>query len=481
MTEEAQGWRGARLALCPKCKAEPDAPCVRPNGQPLGDGKSVHRERLSALPRPHVDDAPGLQWRPLASGWEARWKARTDLIDRGYMPKSVQLWTGTELDADTAAFIADRCTELQTEMLQWGRGIVSPNEVTYGGTLRGLIRCYQTDPDSNYHRLRYRTRIGYDAMAKRIDKEHGDELVANINGRIMRRWHDAWVGSGKIAAAHSLVGMMRTLFTFGKTLLEDPECERMSGILHDMRFAMAKPRVDQLTAEQATEVRRIAHEYGYRSIALAQALQFDLMLRQKDVIGEWVPQGEPGISDTLWLRAKWLRGLRWEEIDDSLILRHITSKRQKAIEVDLRMAPMAMEELRYVAQTTAWAKAGARAIMDGAPEPALLDVVTRADLPAKGPVVTSEITALPWTDHYFRRTWRKLAKVAGIPDHVRNMDSRAGAISEATNAGADLEHVRHAATHSDIAMTQRYSRAGAEKVANVMTLRAAHRNKLGTK
>jgi hypothetical protein len=33
-----------------------------------------------------------------------------------------------------------------------------------------------------------------------------------------------------------------------------------------------------------------------------------------------------------------------------------------------------------------------------------------------------------------------------------------------------LEDVRHAATHSDIAMTQRYSRGSAEKVANVMQL-----------
>jgi site-specific recombinase XerD len=60
------------------------------------------------------------------------------------------------------------------------------------------------------------------------------------------------------------------------------------------------------------------------------------------------------------------------------------------------------------------------------------------------------------------------------------MDSRAGAISEATDAGADLEHVRHAATHSDISMTQRYSRNSVEKVANVQHKRASHRNKSGT-
>lgn len=61
------------------------------------------------------------------------------------------------------------------------------------------------------------------------------------------------------------------------------------------------------------------------------------------------------------------------------------------------------------------------------------------------------------------------------------MDSRAGAISEATDAGAELEHVRHAATHSDIAMTQKYSRGSEEKIAEVQRLRVEQRNKTGTK
>ena len=55
------------------------------------------------------------------------------------------------------------------------------------------------------------------------------------------------------------------------------------------------------------------------------------------------------------------------------------------------------------------------------------------------------------------------------------MDSRAGAISEATDAGADLEHIRQAATHSDIAMTQRYSRGDADKTKSVLLKRVEHR------
>lgn len=76
--------------------------------------------------------------------------------------------------------------------------------------------------------------------------------------------------------------------------------------------------------------------------------------------------------------------------------------------------------------------------------------------------------------------WRMIATEAGVPKKVRNMDSRAGAITEATDAGAELEHIRHAATHSDIAMTQRYSRGESGKAEEVARKRNEHRNKSRT-
>ena len=103
----------------------------------------------------------------------------------------------------------------------------------------------------------------------------------------------------------------------------------------------------------------------------------------------------------------------------------------------------------------------------------------RAALPAAGPVIVYSETGRPFITYQFRWVWRKVADLAGIPRSVRNMDSRAGAISEATDAGAELEHVRHAATHSNISMTSRYSRGAAEKTAKVMQQRAAHRSKTG--
>lgn len=407
---------------------------------------------------PKIDNAPGLSWRPRKYGWEARWRARPDLVKRGFRPVNVRLFVSTAKEPVPSEagckMIADACNALQTEMLVWGRGGV-PVIASFDGSIRSLVNAYQTDKDSTYRKLRFTSRDSADYLCKRLVQTHGDDMIADLKARNMLRWHEEFAGEDgkKITMAHAMIGMVRTLVNFGTTILEDEQCERLALHLHKMRFPMSKPRNERLTAEQATMIRAQAHKRGKHSIALAQAFQFECMLRQKDVIGEWVPISEPGaLSEVLFGNSKWHRGLRWEEIDQNLILTHVTSKRQKEIVVDLKLAPMVMEEL---------AKLGER--------------------PAKGPIIVNEGTLRPWTQGEFGRWWRELADDCGIPRTVFNMDSRAGAISEATDAGADLEHIRHAATHSDISMTQRYSRGGEEKTAGVMRQRAEHRkNKTAT-
>jgi len=398
---------------------------------------------------PKFDNAPGLVVRRRTTDYTAFWQARGDLVARGWSIKTRLIWRGIEpTDADRA-LVSDVCNSLQEEMLVWGRGGV-PEVSSFDGTLASLVECYQTDPDSPFRKLRYGSKINYQAFLRRIVADHGDIGVAAIKSRHVLRWHEDWTKRGT-TMAHGLIDHLRGILGFGATILDDPHCRAAKALLSDMHFPMARRRSAILTAAQAVALRRTAHAAGYPSMALAQALQCDLMLRQRDVIGEWVPMSEPGTSDVHAYGMKWLRGLRWSEIDGNMILRHMTSKRQKEIEVDLKLAPMVMEELARFGHV----------------------------LPTVGPVVVHDNTGQPWRDDTFRNTWRQLATAAGIPRDVRNMDTRAGAISEATDAGADLEMVRHAATHSNIATTQGYSRAGAAKTAEVMRRRVAHRNKSG--
>lgn len=307
-----------------------------------------------------------------------------------------------------------------------------------GPRLAAVIDAYQIDPLSSFHKQRFHVRQNHAGILRRIRDQHGAMPIAAITGRTLIEWHADWKGADKVAIAHSMIGQLRTVFSFGFTHLSDPQCERISQILHRLKFPMAGTRGERITADQADAVRTWAHIVGWHSIALAQALQFELMLRQKDIIGELVPLSEPGESDEVWNGQKWLRGLRWSEIDDDLILRHITSKRQKPIEVDLKLCPMVMEELAF------------------------LDEIPAGD----EPVIINEATGMPWTASEYRRKWRIVARYAGVPDKVFNMDSRSGGISEAFEAGVAGDRIQKTATHSDIRMTTRYRRGDERKASD---------------
>lgn len=414
---------------------------------------------------PVIDDAPGLAWRRLKHGWEARWRARPDLVTRGFEPKSVRLWAPTretpEPSVVAKAWVSQRCRALQDEMLKWGRG-GGPEVMEFDGTLGGLIVCYQRDPDSPYQKLRYVSRVNSDGLLKRLDRDYGKVRIEHIKAREVKRWHEGWLGPTepkKVVMAHGFVTQLRTLLTFGSTILDNIPCREVKAVLGDMKFEMGKSGTVAITAEQVVAHRAKAHSLGLHALAFGESCQFEGLLRQKDVIGEWVPLSESGLSDVVAGNEKSIRGIRWENLDDKLVLRHMTSKRQKEVAIDFKLAPMIMEELSLLC-------AGE---------------VMRSKLPASGPMIVCEDTGRPYRNSNYRREWRRVARLCGIPDNVKNMHNRAGGISEATDAGAPLEHVRHAATHSDIATTQGYSRNQNEKTANVARLRVEHRNKTSTK
>jgi len=316
-----------------------------------------------------------------------------------------------------------------------------------------LIASYRADPASSYHALRYRTRQHYDSLLRVIDADLGERDVTEIRTRDLKLIHQTWSLRG-VAMAHALVSMLRTLCSFGMVLMEDNDCVNLSTKMSAMRFPMAKPRKSRLTYEQVVAIRAEARRQERYSIALAQAFQFEGTLRQRDVIGEWIPECEPGESDVHDNGFKWLRGLRWSEIDDKLILRHVTSKRNKEVEINLNLAPMVMAELRFE----------------------FLIPASAPRIRAGGPVIVSEETGLPYSGHEFRRLWRLVARAAGVPDDTFNMDSRSGAITEAFMSGANPEAVRKSATHSALSTTSRYSRGDADEIAEVMRLRVASRS-----
>lgn len=328
--------------------------------------------------------------------------------------------------------------------------------------LRKLIALYQSEPLSKWHGLAYATQKNHRNLLRQIDRRDGHVKLKKIKGRTLIKWHARWLDGSKYSAARAFVKKIRVLFSFGLTILEDRQCARIRQIMSALRFPAAPKRSERITAPQAIAVRRRAWAGGWGSLALAQALQFDLMLRQKDVIGEYLPENvkEGGAGIPIG-EEKWVKGLLWSEIDDDLILRHTTSKTSKRVVVDLKLAPMVMEDLRRMG------------IVSRRGPPRLLKRL-------EGPVIVNETSGLPWMAFEFRRLWRSIARSEDIPDNVCNMHSRHGGISEGFDAGADPDKIRDAATHSDLSTTQGYNRGSElERSSSVLIARAAHRNRTG--
>ncbi|MET4045329.1 hypothetical protein ABIC03_007061 [Bradyrhizobium sp. RT6a] len=263
-----------------------------------------------------------------------------------------------------------------------------------------LSDSYRTHPNSPFHKLKHRVRNGYIQIIDKLVADIGDRRLSSLDADEIMRLYNKWAEGGKYAWGHALVGKMRLLFGFGMNVLKDHESTRLSVVMSKMRFKIPEARTERMTLEHVNAIRDAAHRhFGWHSIALAQAFQFELMLKQSDVVGEWVPASEPGLSDIFKGNEKWVRGIRWTNIDENLILRHtIFGGRRhepKEIEIDLKKAPLVMEELSLLP----------------------------ASHPRTGPVIINDVNGLPWSQNEFRRKWRLVANEAGIPLTVKNMDS----------------------------------------------------------
>lgn len=274
-----------------------------------------------------------------------------------------------------------------------------------GMTFASLIDLYVTDQRSPYKNLRFSTRTHYDRLMKRIREDCGQWKLTSVTRQKIDDVYDLWTEgrTKKKAMGHALITMVRMLANFGFKQLDDGVCKDLAFTLHSMQFPAVESRTEELTAANADAIIKTAHEFGRPSIALAQAIQFDCrQLSQKDVIGEWVPITERGpLTDIVNDTHKWVRGLRWDELDQNLVLRHLSSADDETIEIKFQDYPRVMNEIAVVKDRQPWKM-----------------------LPKNGPMILCESTNRPWVPGEFRRWWRKLANECGIPENVKNSDSR---------------------------------------------------------
>jgi hypothetical protein len=408
------------------------------------------------MPKNDDASAPGLRLMRRKNGRiDPYWIARPDFVKQGYPVKTVPLGRfGDPNDPAVRREIAAECRRLYADMLEWPTARSSKWSV---GTIGRLAHAFQTDPDSPYYETRVDTRTFYDRNIAVLMDDVGDRRLDTITGRDIRKWFRLWKRPAKPGGppchrrAYACIQTLRRVASYGCEL-RDPSSLALAAMLREMAFPAPPGRKSRMLHSHVAAFRAAAHGAGRASMALAVTLQFDLGLRQRDVIGEWVRDPHPPVGSIRVRDWRWQFGLTWDQIDPAWLLTKPTSKSngKTCAEHDLKLYPDALAELQRIP-----------------PERRV------------GPVVISEKTGLPYRDYQFLDAWHSLARPAGIPPGVRNMDARAGAVSEAFEAGAQAEDVMKAATHTQMSTTMGYNRGSVVQSSRVAELRMKRRKEKG--
>lgn len=377
------------------------------------------------------------------------WRPSRSLTLRGCPMKALRVH-GDAKNPSELPKMAEICQRLQTELLAWTPAAEAAKSRFAPGTLGFLCDAYESGTDSPTRELRHSTQKSYGRFLKLLTTRAGNQKISGISGRMIRSWFGGWRSERSLRDAYGCIQVLRIVASYGIecAVSRDDPCFFLREILERMEFEQPKGRTVRPTFEMVSKLIEEAHAGEVHSLALACMLQFELSLRPKDVVGEWVPDtaDSGGISAG---SKRWQWGLTWDQIDENWILRKPTSKSNGRVvaEYDLRQHAELIAELQSVP----------------------------ADR-RNGAVVINEKTGLPYRPEYFSRRFRELADKAGWPKNVWNMDTRAGAISEAFEAGATSEDIMKLATHTQISTTMGYNRGAVVQSSRVAELRTAKRN-----
>lgn len=112
-----------------------------------------------------------------------------------------------------------------------------------------------------------------------------------------RKYYENWrksatpVGDERVRRAYGCIQMVRVALSYGIEA-DLPDCKRLPDGLTRMSFGKNPPREEIMTFAQADAIVRQCIDAGDISAALVQSIQYDCMLRQNDVIGQWRPAAE---------------------------------------------------------------------------------------------------------------------------------------------------------------------------------------------
>jgi hypothetical protein len=389
------------------------------------------------------------------------WVADEDAVNSGYptktVPIPVRLGIGNMAPCDVAAAIEEECQKQQSAMLAWMDGEVDDRQrlaPKFDGTIGSLADCYESDEDSAYQGLKENSAEAYKAWLKMVRDTVGLRNVSRIVAKEFRRWYRMWKarstsrGTDGTRQAYGGIQIVRIILNFGAES-GIKKCLELRMAMDKMNFRRNPPRNVVMTFAQIRAVLEEAWRRNELFMALVQAIQFECFLRQNDVIGQWrklkpgyvAQAGDVVIGDKHW------RGMTMEMIrlEDTLVVK--TSKTGKPVVHALASCQLVVECLEKIGKS----------VMDG-------PVARQAD-------------GSPWRDRQsFSKAWREIARAAGIPENVWNMDNRASGITEASEAGVPDDDIIKQSGHPQKEIMQDvYKRGGAAVSERSNATRQKHR------
>lgn len=212
------------------------------------------------------------------------------------------------------------------------------------------------------------------------------------------------------------------------------------------------------TRDQTMAIIQEADRRGMHDFALGLSLQWWFGLRAVDVRGQWFEINEKdtgGITRETIVKRKsftrikhtrWQDGLTWDMFAPDLsgftkVISKTASSNPEPEWFDLTKLPELQSRLPLLASTG-----------------------------RTGPVILSG-DGLPYTREGWSNAFRRIRRHLKLPDDIRSMDLRAGAITEARDQGATLADMRDMATHASTDTTQRYIRGTEQARGRIIELR----------
>jgi hypothetical protein len=311
--------------------------------------------RLLASPKtdprismPLRSDHPGLKYRQTASGRQPYWVARQVVREPLDFPDRTVRLPQEASDEE----LAELCRLYTAKLVNWLAERADGKDALphYNGTVYSLSQVFQKHSESSFHTVKQNTRESYADSLKIIEATVGARIVRNLTVLDVKRRYREWKkpkvegGPERIKRAHYAVTTFRMILRFGFALGFD-ECGKLVERLGSVTFERSGAREQEMTYTQAGAFVRKALEMGRadgmpsdraRSMAIGVAAQFDLLLRQKDIIGEWMAS-EPNVVGAIYdgHGEMWLGRFRWDSVP-GWKLRLKTSKTRSAIEFDLQ-------------------------------------------------------------------------------------------------------------------------------------------------